>query len=135
MHVKEEEGSCMPMYSIQTKKMTFDNLYQQDGIEVADARHPALGFFFLFFLYQQDTVLKLPAQDFLLLAPLPSGACAEIRAGISSKTGAVIERIRLHGAAHRPMAQILKSVLLLKSILLLTTFPLTPSSMMPWHRF
>jgi len=127
------------MYSIQTKKMTFDNMYQQDGIEVADARLPALGFFlfhfFVFVLYQQDTVLKLPAQDFLPLAPLPSGACAEFRAGISSKTGAVIERIRLHGAARRPVAQILKSVLLLKSILLLTTFPLTPSSMMPWHRF
>ena len=41
----------------------------------------------------------MPAQDFLPLAPLPFGACAAIRADISSKTGVVIERIRLHGAA------------------------------------
>ncbi len=51
MHVNEEEGSCMSMYSIHTKKMTFDNLYQQDGIEVADARLPALGFFFISFFF------------------------------------------------------------------------------------
>jgi hypothetical protein len=48
MHVNEEENSCMSMYSVHTKKKTFDNLYQQDGVEVAGARLPALGSFFLF---------------------------------------------------------------------------------------